>query len=255
MNLVLQTRIEVLEREAEKQRLTTAQNLDFRMGYFGMDMPGSSTGSRASSQSSNRIGKAVNRSVEEVAEIDKAKINQERMKQSKSDVKMYYLKLNKIDELKCLFCGATDQISMAHIVLSGAKNYAPFGDDTKESWVAGKRTCHNLYDSYLVAMVYNPLLSTYDVHNFAGPDSRLKELCQQIAMKVPIECKHYQRFITWRGKKTLKEYGNNRYAIQFRYHQNDILTLSRTTWRNRSTNSFISEPNTMQSSIYISQIT
>jgi hypothetical protein len=39
MNLVLQTRIEVLEREAEKKRLITVQNLDVRMGYFGMDMP------------------------------------------------------------------------------------------------------------------------------------------------------------------------------------------------------------------------
>jgi hypothetical protein len=233
MNLDLQTINEVLKSEneelrieAEKQRLIIDQNLDVRMGYFGMDMPGSSTGSRASSQSSNRTGEAVNRSAEEIAEIDKAIINQERMKQSKSDVKMYYLKRNKIEELKCLFCGATDQISMAHIVSSGAKSYAPFGDDldpfscrnfiplcgTKGSWIAGKRTCHNLYHSYLVAMVYNPLLSTYDVHNFAGPDSRLKELCRQIAMKIPVECKPYQRLITWRGKKTLKEYGNNLYA-------------------------------------------
>jgi hypothetical protein len=61
-------------------------------------------------------------------------------------------------------------------------------------------------------MVYNPLLSTYDVHNFAGLDSRLKELCRQIAMKIPVECKPYQRLTTWRGKKTLKEYGNNLYA-------------------------------------------
>ena len=56
-------------------------------------------------------------------------MNKERMKKSKSDVKMHYLKRNKIDELKCLFCGATDQITMAHIVSSGAKSYAPFGDD------------------------------------------------------------------------------------------------------------------------------
>lgn len=223
MNLLL-TRIEDLERELAKQNRITAQNLDVRMGYFGMDMPGSSAGSRASSQSSNRIGKAVNRSVEEIVEVDKAKANQDRMKQSKLEVKAYYLERNKIDKLKCLFCGATDQISMAHIVSSGAKSYAPFGDDldpfsrrnfiplcgTKGSWIDGKRTCHNLYDIYLVAMVYNPLSSTYDVHNFAGPDNhRLKELCQQIAMKIPGECKPYQRLITWRGRRTLRDYGNN----------------------------------------------
>ena len=223
MNLVLQARIEVLEREAEKQRLIIAQNLDVRMGYFGMDMPGSSTGSRASSQSRNRIGKAVNRSVEEIKENNDAKDNKERMKKSKLDVRTHYLKRNEIAELKCLFCGATDEITMAHIVSSGAKSYAPFGDDldpfscrnfiplcgTKGSWIDGRRTCHNLYDCYLVAMVYNPLSSTYDVHNFAGHDSRLKELCRPIAMKIPVECKPYQRLITWRGKKTLKEYGAN----------------------------------------------
>ena len=31
-------------------------------------------------------------------------------------------------------------------------------------------------------------------------------------MKIPVECKPYQRLIIWRGKKTLKEYGNNLYA-------------------------------------------
>jgi hypothetical protein len=51
------------------------------------------------------------------------------------------------------------------------------------------------------------------VHNFAGPDSRLKELCRQIAMKISVECKPFQRLIILRGKKTLKEYGNNLYAI------------------------------------------
>ena len=129
MNLVLQARIEVLKREVEKQRLIIAQNLDVRMGYFSMDMPGSSTGSRASSQSRNRIGKAVNRSVEEIKENNDAKDNKERMKKSKLDVRTHYLKRNEIAELKCLFCGATDEITMAHIVSSGAKSYAPFGDD------------------------------------------------------------------------------------------------------------------------------
>jgi hypothetical protein len=73
INEILKSEIEELKIEAEKQKLIIAQNLDVRMGYFGLDMTGSSTGSRASSQSSNRIGKAVNRSVEEIAEIDKAK--------------------------------------------------------------------------------------------------------------------------------------------------------------------------------------
>jgi hypothetical protein len=73
INEILKSEIEELRIEAKKQKLIIAQNLDVRMGYFGMDMPGSSIGSRASSQSSNRIGKAVNRSVEEIAEIDKAK--------------------------------------------------------------------------------------------------------------------------------------------------------------------------------------
>jgi hypothetical protein len=61
MNLDLQTINEVLKNEneelrieAEKQRLIIAQNLDVRMGSFGMDMPGSSTGSKA-----NRMSKCT----------------------------------------------------------------------------------------------------------------------------------------------------------------------------------------------------
>jgi hypothetical protein len=43
INEVLKSENEELRIEAEKQRLIIAQNLDVRMGYFGMDIPGSST--------------------------------------------------------------------------------------------------------------------------------------------------------------------------------------------------------------------
>ena len=123
----------------------------------------------------------------------------------------------------CLFCGRADgdpcRISMAHLVSSGRDDYSQLNAHGEEHNVNPRSTrnliplcgtqgaigtCHHLFDNQAIALIYNPLKQGYGLHCFT-PNERIKAY-QEVALKVPHNCRPYQRVLNARAKACLKEF-------------------------------------------------
>jgi len=123
----------------------------------------------------------------------------------------------------CLFCGATDPpVTKAHLVAgNSAVDYSVFGLPTYIDaldvkcvrnfiplcGVLGKEnSCHDQFDKYKIAMMYNPLESSYYLHCLDPTFAKYEELHMK---RVMLRSGHipYRRILAWRARKCLQEHG------------------------------------------------
>jgi len=125
--------------------------------------------------------------------------------------------------IKCLFCGETNDVSLAHLVAGNiAVDYSAFGksngyrDDldvkSPRNFIPlcgslGKvGTCHDAFDKHLLTMLFNPMNNLYRVISFNSSFAKHAEVNNK-ELSVPEKCRPYTRLLTWRARKCLFEHG------------------------------------------------
>jgi hypothetical protein len=122
---------------------------------------------------------------------------------------------------RCLFCDETNDVTKAHIVagnndvnysvfckphyrddldVKSPRNFIPLcGTDGK----AG--TCHNEFDKYLMTLLYNPLLGTFEVRCLRDSFPKY-EFCHGRVVNVDSNNPPYRRLLAWRTRKCILEH-------------------------------------------------
>ena len=125
---------------------------------------------------------------------------------------------------KCLFCGSTAGVTVAHLVAGNADvNYSVFGkptyiDDLDVKSVRNfiplcgaigmEGSCHNEFDNYLIGMVPIPLgegSNQCTLICLRPSFAKYKELNNKIISV--LEPHPYRRLLAWRNRKCLLEHG------------------------------------------------
>ena len=117
---------------------------------------------------------------------------------------------------KCLICGKTDKMSTAHLMAStkeldytcwnrpyyasdfdrqSPRNYIPLCGSL---FIPG--SCHYLFDTYQLTILYNPINSKYQAHSFNNKFSNLNRELDIDPNALP-----YRRVLAWRTRECLTE--------------------------------------------------
>ena len=123
-------------------------------------------------------------------------------------------------DLKCFFCGTAESVSIAHIVNTGEANYSEFGRGagyigdldvfSARNFIPlcgrhGQRdSCHDAFDRYLVAIMYNPLATRYFLLCADDAPERLRVLSSDPdhALHPPDGWTPYHRLLAWRAQQS-----------------------------------------------------
>ena len=132
-----------------------------------------------------------------------------------------------IDEMygkKCLFCDSSTNVTKAHLVAGNSSlDYAPFCKPNYKSDLDVKSarnfirlcgtlgvvgSCHHEFDTYRIALIYNPLETVYRLFSF-NPDWPNYVPLHKKIVYLPEECRPYTRLLSWKAKKCMLELGSN----------------------------------------------
>ena len=123
----------------------------------------------------------------------------------------------------CLFCGATYNITRAHIVAANKNvDYSVFGRANgykDELDVLSPRnyiplcgslgvngSCHDAYDKHQIALMYNPFEQVYVLYCY-GDSPKFRELHMK-KIAISHDARPYHRLLSWRARKCAQEWGH-----------------------------------------------
>ena len=206
--------LSILEEQLLKLEKENALNQDKRLIFFSKCVNGSN--SRKSRGSGSNSG-ATNQSESNIDQIE-VKTAKDKMARAKKNIKSIFG-----DPMKCFICCSVTDISIAHIVTSGEKDYSVYGksagyrDDLDVHSIRNlvplcgregmRGTCHDAFDKHLVAIMYNPLQTKYFLLCADEAPEKLKEIAKEgKTLVLPDGWKPYHRLLAWRARKSAIDY-------------------------------------------------
>lgn len=127
----------------------------------------------------------------------------------------------------CVFCGVKDSTTLpvtnAHIVTSGCSSYAVFGPPQYKDELDVKSprnflplcgtlgrypgSCQDLFDKYLLTLLYNPFASTYQVWSLRENEKLDVDGIPLHEKVLTLHHEPYRRLLAWRTRKCINEHG------------------------------------------------
>ena len=207
-------RLSILEEQLLKLEKENALNQDKRLIFFSKCVNGSN--SRKSRGSSSNSG-ATNQSESNTDQVE-LKTAKDKMARAKKNIKSIFG-----DPMQCFMCGSETEVTIAHIVTSGEADYSVYGtsggyrDDLDVHSIRNfvplcgregmRGTCHDAFDRYLVAIMYDPFQTKYFLLCADGAPEKLKEIAKNGTKLVsPEGWKPYHRLLAWRARKSAIDY-------------------------------------------------
>ena len=206
--------LSILEGKLLKLEKENKLNQDRRLIIFSKCVNGSN--SRKSRSSGSNSG-ATNQSESNIDQVE-VKTAKDKMARATKDIKTIFG-----DPLRCFICCSVTDISIAHIVTSGEEDYSVFGksagyrDDLDVYSIRNlvplcgregmRDTCHDAFDKYLVAIMYNPLQTKYFLLCANEAPEKLKEIAKEgTTLVLPDGWTPYHRLLAWRARKSAIDY-------------------------------------------------